>query len=485
MTVMDVEITSHQPEQRSNAPLLMRLDPIGVGTPMVESLGGYVRRLAALHRVTTMQVERLVNEAGEPIFRDVSTQPFRLDLPTAGAYQFAQRLATMMRDPSVRRLGAPWHEHWAPAQSFKLATSWCPDCLDEMATPYTPLVWSLKAFTVCPKHQVELVDACPCCGAAQSEQRVGSADLSVCDHCSGSLKRELMVERSPKASPPVRCDQSTLALELVGDLQAHGDEVHTPPDINRMVQVAMDFKHIRSASELAGLAKISKGTLHRHCTSACNPTFDVLLRLCVAARIAPGSLFGLRAPNDPSSFAGRASAYFLPASRVRLARDWEFIRRALAAAMEEENIPSVAEFAARHEVGSRELKSEWGAMTRSLTLLRQKQLQARREAAVAELAEQIQDSTHSLWAKGVRPSGRRIARTVAVRRESPIFAAALGQLRQPRSSGIAGEGSAPCDHNAATEKGSAGPPLGDTSQSCASGAAVELTRSSHRHAAVD
>ncbi|CAM3696992.1 TniQ family protein [Roseateles saccharophilus] len=426
--MVDVEITSHHPAERSESAVLMRLAPAGVGTPMVESLSGYVRRLAGLHRVTSMQVERLVNDAGERIFRDVSTQPFRLDLPTAGAYQFSRRLAEMVREPSVHRLGSPWHEHWAPPQSFKLTRSWCPDCLDEMSTPYSPLVWSLKAYTVCHMHQVALVDACPCCGATQSEHRVGSAALTSCNHCGGSLKRDATVERRPKASPPVRCDQSTLAAELIGDLQNHGDDVRTPPDVNRMVQQAIDLKHIRSASELASLAKISKGTLHRHCTSESNLTADVLLRLCVAARIAPGSLFGLRAPNDPSSFAGRASAYFLPESRVRLARDWEAIRRALAAAMEEENIPSVAEFAARHEVGARELKSQWGAMARSLTALRLKQIEERRRAAVAALADQIEDSTRALWSNGVRLSGRRIARTVAVRRESPIFIAAMGQL---------------------------------------------------------
>ncbi len=449
--MVDVEITSHHPAERSESAVLMRLAPAGVGTPMVESLSGYVRRLAGLHRVTSMQVERLVNDAGERIFRDVSTQPFRLDLPTAGAYQFSRRLAEMVREPSVHRLGSPWHEHWAPPQSFKLTRSWCPHCLDEMSTPYSPLVWSLKVYTVCHMHQVALVDACPCCGETQSEHRVGSAALTSCNHCGGSLKRELTVERRPKPSPPARCDQSTLAAELIGDLQTRGDDVHTPPDVNRMVQAAIDLEHIRSASELAGLAKISKGTLHRHCTSASNPTADVLLRLCVAARIAPGSLFGLRAPNDPSSFAGRASAYFLPDSRVRLARDWEAIRRALATAMEEENIPSVAEFAARHDVGARELKVQWGAMARSLTMLRQKQIQERRTAAVAALTEQIEDSTRALWSKGVRPSGRRIARTVAVRRESPIFAAAMGQIRTAVRPTTAGEEAALPDADGAAQ----------------------------------
>lgn len=425
----DVEVTRHRPAERSEAPALMCLAPIGVGTPMVESLSGYVHRLAVLHRVTPAQVERLVNESGEPIIKDIPVQPFWLDLPTAAADQFSIRLSNMVRLSSVRRLGTPWREHWAPAQSFKPRTSWCPDCLNEMETPYTPLLWSLKAFTVCTKHQTSLIDACPYCGEAQSARRMGGAKMAMCSHCGGSLKPELKDARSHQALPPVRCDQSTLAAELIGDLQVHGDAVCAPPDIKRLVQAAIDLKHIPSAAELARLAKISKGTLHRHCTSASNPTLDVLLRICVAARIPPGSLFGFRAPDDPSSLAGHASAYYLPDSRVRLARDWEAIRRALYAAMEEDDIPSVSEFAARHGVGPRELKAEWRAMTRSLTLLRQRQILERKQAAVESLAEQIADSARALRAEGIRPSGRRISQTVAVRRRSPLFAAAMGQLR--------------------------------------------------------
>jgi transcriptional regulator with XRE-family HTH domain len=424
-----VEVTRHLPVERSAAPVLMGLAPIGVGTRMVESLSGYVRRLASLHRVLPTQIQRLVNESGDPIVNDMPLQPLWLDLPTATAYQFACRLADMVRSSSVRRLGASWHQHWAPAQSFKLAASWCPDCLSEMETQYTPLLWSLKAFTVCPQHQISLVESCPHCRETQSVQRMSSAKIWMCCHCGKSLKCEPMVVPQPRTCPPVRCDQSTLASELIGDLQAHGDRVCAPPDFKRMVQMAIDFKHVSSASELASLAKISKGTLHRHCTSASNPTVDVLLRICVAARIAPGSLFGFRTADDPSSLARSTSAYYLPDSRVRLARDWEAIRRALYAAMHEENIPSISEFAARHGVGPREVKAAWGPMTRSLTLLRQRQIQERRQAAVASLTERIADSARALQAEGVRASGRRIAITVAARRGSQLFAAAMGQLR--------------------------------------------------------
>lgn len=41
----------------------------------------------------------------------------------------------------------------------------CPECLAKDATPYFRKQWRVALFTYCPKHQVELHDACPACGA--------------------------------------------------------------------------------------------------------------------------------------------------------------------------------------------------------------------------------------------------------------------------------------------------------------------------------
>lgn len=40
----------------------------------------------------------------------------------------------------------------------------CPQCLQEDAVPYFRKQWRLALFTYCPKHQIELHDACPECG---------------------------------------------------------------------------------------------------------------------------------------------------------------------------------------------------------------------------------------------------------------------------------------------------------------------------------
>jgi hypothetical protein len=433
----DVEVLPLAVRSLAARPSLRTLAPLGVGTNMVESLSSYVGRLAALHRVSTVQMEKLVNEDGSLLFLDASTQPFRLDAPTAGAHEFGRRLAAQVRDASVERLGlGGLHEIWSPPQSLKATASWCPACLSEMETPYLPLAWSLKTCTVCPKHRIALVDACISCGHKQSVRRVNGAEIGFCGDCGGPLA-------TPAAAlpgRPVRCELSALTFELIGDCQIHGAPT-VRPDLAMLVITAVDLKHAESAAALSRSAGISKGTLHGALDAASNPTVDVVLRLCAAGRIAPGALFGYRQANDPSSVAAKASTCFLPEQRRQQVHNWDSIRQALFKAMHEDQIPSAAEFAARHGVGLRELKAQWGGMTQSLTMLRKKRQARQEELAIAHTANLIGDAAQAIAIEGFRPTTRRLAERLGIRRESRIFAAALKafsnrghhQLHQPEA----------------------------------------------------
>lgn len=442
------EVAIHVPLCRMPAPepVLRTLAPIGVGTGMVESMNSYVSRLAVIHRVSRIHVEQLVNSRGDVLFIDQSTQPFRLDAPTTAALEFARRLAQMARQPDVARLGMGWLQpHWAPPQSLKSHQAWCPECLGEMDTPYLPLAWSLKSCIACPKHHRLLVDSCPSCGHRQSERRVGRAAIGHCDGCGSSLALDAQApasEADEKPRRPVRCDLSSLTLELLEDLQRSPSVISSGPDVRGVVTAAIGLGHVENAAALAQRACVSKGTLHGSQFTTANPTMEVLLRLCVAGRVAPGSLFGLRTAGDPGSLAAKASALFLPTVRKNLQHDWKAIRHSLLAAMQErETVPSVAEFAARHEVGIRELRLHWPAMAGALTRLHRERLARDRMQAVEATAAMIREAAAELSRAGFRPTARRIAEQVAVRRASPIFASAMkrvmtGDLPQVKSDGL-------------------------------------------------
>jgi len=172
---------------------LYHLPPIGLGTPMVENLTGYIVRLAEAHCVSagvlywkeiraladkgnifTFRVSKVdgysthtINGLGRPatdFVRALETLTGRGDLSSLTLLNWA---GVLPRHPLLRRCRA-----------------WCESCLyawrEANQLVYEPLLWTLQAVTVCPYHRRILRQACPHC-----ECRIGPMDSrSRRDHCS-------------------------------------------------------------------------------------------------------------------------------------------------------------------------------------------------------------------------------------------------------------------------------------------------------------
>lgn len=187
---------------------------------------------------------------------------------------------------------------------------------------------------------------------------------------------------------------------------------------------------MKNAAELARRAGISKGTLRDCVGTEGNPSLDVVIRLCAASRVPPGALFGLRATDDSDTSATMASSCSLPDAVRKPRRDWNAIRAAMHGAMQDlDNVPTVAEFAARHEVCARSLRDALPAMTQALSSLSKKRQERDAERAVAAMVQRAQHCARQLSDAGLKPTTRRIAEMVGARRESTVFALAMRRLR--------------------------------------------------------
>src|SRR6266550_4771189 len=161
---------------------LFRIEPIALGTPMVESLTSLILRLAAAHTTTPALLHAKVlvpaavrADAGDerPISFSWSRPRFFLMNGTA---ELAERYASAIGELSGQ--SAPigctlraWKPWISPHRLLRQARAWCPCCLDEFsASPggtYEPLVWSLRLYASCPRHG-PIVDICPSCGRSSS-----------------------------------------------------------------------------------------------------------------------------------------------------------------------------------------------------------------------------------------------------------------------------------------------------------------------------
>jgi hypothetical protein len=184
---------------------LVHLPPIGIGTTAVESLTGYIARLAAAHAVETRVLVNRELLPRIPRTRGVSAGQVPVKMPE---YTFDAHALNGSGDRSrlwvslleqltcIDRLDLLTALPWAPAIScghlLRPHRAWCTSCYGEKPSEpesvYEHLLWAFQLVTVCPTHGHRLDTVCPSCGQAQ---RVLSAKLrpGYCSRCQCWLGR--------------------------------------------------------------------------------------------------------------------------------------------------------------------------------------------------------------------------------------------------------------------------------------------------------
>ena len=154
---------------------LYAIEPLGIGTPFVESLSGYVARLADAHAVSVgnLVVRELSALVSAPLFQ--SSQPDRFPRrfyainglgEPAKKWVEALQVGTMRVDLRFLTL-LPFEDLLWELATFRLRRAWCSACYEDDRASGKPvherLIWALRAVTVCPLHRRPLEEVCPHC----------------------------------------------------------------------------------------------------------------------------------------------------------------------------------------------------------------------------------------------------------------------------------------------------------------------------------
>ena len=155
--------------------------PAGAGTPLVESLSGYLARLCAARAVRVVDVlDRLVRplvpEGTLPPYPQLSwllvQQLVEFDGPGRSAEALVGALARLTgRADLAGHTFVPWRPLLSDQRCGvvrRAGKRWCARCLDEWhadgVEPWEPLLWRLAPAEWCPVHRVALSQRCPSCG---------------------------------------------------------------------------------------------------------------------------------------------------------------------------------------------------------------------------------------------------------------------------------------------------------------------------------
>lgn len=279
---------------------LYHLEPIGIGTPYMESLTGYVTRLAEQHCVTTRRL--LLNEIAPQISReakfiDSETESISQILGTdrdrtasngiglmAANLVHAISVLTQRTDLHLLTL-IPWAKVLTKRDLLNKKRAWCPACYQEWhdtnKSIYEPLLWCINVVQICPIHQHPLLNVCPHC-SNQQLIITGDSQTGYCNKCAkwlGGYKYKS--GRTSKINSEAEIAwQLRAALEL-GELITYSPTIEFPLNPNRIshtisTYINQVFQSNKAASRRLSINEI---TIALWCKGKVIPQIDKLLLL--------------------------------------------------------------------------------------------------------------------------------------------------------------------------------------------------------------
>lgn len=426
---------------------LYALEPLGVGTPHIESLTSYLARLAEAHSVS---LRTLVKQELLPLLkRDYLSNPFGNSLGAFWieaaralhgigmlAQDWAQILERLTLRTDLRFLTLlPWAAVLTQQRLLRLTRAWCPNCLLEWQAAgqpiYEPLLWHVNTVSVCPCHQRALLERCPYPDCHSTLPVLASClHPGYCSKCS----RWLGVAANPPNTSwtTEQWHWQIWVADMVGELLLHNTDLTIPPHLRNipdLITAAREQIANNSMQNLEKSLQLSSRTLNAWRSGKQIPQLESLLRLCYCCEVSLYDMFTLRSgtlhwsklkirvlPDIPNPSGSRR--HRIPMDRVSLQRSLENVL-----AHQEQPPPSMRTVAKRLNHSPRELREHFPELNRAISNRRKDYYKIQREHRLLRLKEEIRQAMLKIHSQGLHPSSNRVRLLLsqpAVMRD-PIF----------------------------------------------------------------
>lgn len=269
----------HTPAYPSTS-VLYPLAPVGVGTPFVESLTGYLKRLAQAHH---LKVVDLVTFCSTQTDRHVLPSTLQKLSWVDGMTDSAQAWSALLGKLTCQEmLGCLTMNYWRtllnPYQMLRQHHAWCPQCFTDAAcreTPlHEPLAWRLQCVGACTVHHCSLVERCPTCGC-QFTSLSNWAVVGYCPKCQGWLGDSTLVD-PVHSSDEENCKRA----DAVGRLLSLAPQMN-PALCNRMGYVIphLGQQHQTTYTYLAQVMHTRASSVSLLLADRRHPSLDMVARL--------------------------------------------------------------------------------------------------------------------------------------------------------------------------------------------------------------
>ena len=419
---MDVyeQVQVHSAIQIPPRSRLYCLPPLGVGTLWAESLTSYINRLAWAYRVSP----RLLVE------QEVLPQLSREQRPSTQLATFCRSIAmgingigdqavewsttleglTLRSDLHLLTLRS-WVGDLTSRGHLRKKPAWCPVCYTEWRERkeplYQPLLWMLQLVTICPRHQVLLLDRCPHCQKYQSILTLKTVP-GHCTQCSTWLGKPL----------DAVVDQETLnwqewVIHALEELHREYVSAGVLPWEQFFANLALCLSEWGNCSKLADLTGFSRDVFYLWIGRKCrpyshSPTLETIFEFCYACNVTPLQVARstdtlLQVVRDEAQPRRRRPNRFTR-NRFNRERCLELIQAVLNG---QEEPLGASQVARRLGCDTRQLAYHFPQECKLLTQRAREYRRQRREDREARVCAEVRQSLITLHEQGIFPTHRK------------------------------------------------------------------------------
>ena len=422
----DLTLPARPPRSR-----LYALEPLGMGTPHMESLTSYVSRLAEAHSVSLRTL--VIQELLPLLERDYLSDPSSNSLDSfwieaaraingtgALARDWAQALRRLTLRTDLQSLTLlPWAAVLTQQRLLRITRAWCPNCFMEWQAAgqpiYEPLLWNVSAVSVCLRHQQPLVGRCPHRDCQATLPMLAShVRPGYCSKCSRWLG--LSTDCPDISWTTEQRGWQIWVAEKVGELVAYSRGLTVTPHLNNIPDLIMAAQEQAADGSMQNLAQglqLSRRTMNAWKLGRQVPQIESLMRLGYCCGV---SLYDIFTSRSGTLNIGELKIHSLPSipnptrKRRPIPFDTVRIRQSLEAvlACEEEPPLSMRIVAKRLNYSPRELREHFPELSRAISNRRKNYNKVRGQQKFLQLKDEIRRATLEIHSQGLHPGSRRV-----------------------------------------------------------------------------
>ncbi len=281
---------------------MYHLEPIGIGTPYVESLTSYIVRLARAYRV---QSRTLVLQEILPLLKISNELKLENRLSWLRGSTNINGMTLLVKD-WVQTLEHLTQRHdlrfltmltWSSVVDYhglvRSTRAWCPACYHEWLEAgkiiYDPLVWNIRVITECPRHHRSLYTECPRCQKTLP-LLIDWTKPGYCPNCESWLGGLDEMEIVQVAANEDERKWNQWIANAVGALLAAAPHLSAPPGREKIQSGITAFLERSANGKIAFLARhlgVSGSKLIGWQRGSHLPGFEIFLRLCKQMGVSP------------------------------------------------------------------------------------------------------------------------------------------------------------------------------------------------------